>query len=95
MESVAGIAAEGRRRETTKMICRNLTRRLERLETRLAPAGESVTIQVRFTSPDGSAVDGPRFTISGAGGLQAGSVAPANGGRPGVADRQYREGLHP
>ena len=69
------------------MICRNLTRRLERLETRLAPAGESVTIQVRFTSPDGSAVEGPRFIVPGAGGLQAGSVAPASGGQPGVADR--------
>ena len=77
------------------MMSRNLSRRLERLETRLAPAGESVTLQVWFTSPDGSAVDGPRFTIPGAGGRQADSVAPANGSRPGLADRQYREGPHP
>jgi hypothetical protein len=77
------------------MISRSLSRRLERLETRLAPAGESVTIQVWFPSPDGSAVEGPRFIVPGAGGLQAGSVAPASGSRPGLTDRQYREGPHP
>ena len=77
------------------MMSRNLTRRLERLETRLTPADEPVTLQVRFPSPDGSVVEGPRFTIPGAGGRQAESVAPASGGRPGLADRQYREGPHP
>ena len=66
MDSVAGIPAEGRRRETTKMISRNLSRRLDRLETHLRPADELLTIQVRYVSPDGSVVDGPRFT-SGAG----------------------------
>jgi len=44
------------------MISRNLSRRLERPETRLRPAGEPLTIQVRYVSPDGSVVDGPRFT---------------------------------
>jgi len=64
------------------MITRNLARRLERLEIRLLPAGEPLVIQVHFVSPEGSRVDGPRFTIPRA-------------GRPGLADRHYGEGLHP
>ena len=63
------------------MITRNLARRLERLETRLVPAGEPLVIQVHFVSPDGSRVDGPRFTV------------PRPGGRQGLADRHYGEGL--
>ena len=65
------------------MIGRKLTLRLERLETRLAPAGEPVVIQIHFVSPDGSRVDGPRFTI------------PRAAARPGLAGRQYRQGLRP
>jgi hypothetical protein len=65
------------------MITRNLARRLERLETRLASAGEPLIVQIHYVSPDGSRVDGPRFTI------------PPAGGRPGLADRHYGEGLHP
>ena len=65
------------------MIGRSLTRRLERLETRLLPAGEPLVIQVHFVSPDGSRVDGPRCTV------------PRAGGRPGLAGRHNGEGLHP
>jgi hypothetical protein len=78
-----------------RMISRNLTRRLERLETRLMPAGEPLIIQVKFVSSDGSVRDGPRFTIPAAGGQKTGSAGLADGGRPGLAGRQYREGLHP
>jgi hypothetical protein len=65
------------------MIGRRLTQRLERLETRLAPAGEPVVIQIYSVSPDGSRSDGPRFTIPGA------------RRRPGLAVRHYGEGLRP
>ena len=45
------------------MITRNLSRWLERLETRLMPAGEPLIIQVQFVSPDGSRVDGPLESV--------------------------------
>jgi len=77
------------------MITRNLSRRLERLETRLMPAGEPLITQVQFVSPDGSVRDGPVFTIPGAGGRSTGSAGLAGGGRPGLAARQYREDLNP
>ena len=69
-------------RRTTKMITRNLARRLERLETRLVPAGEPVVIQVHFVSPDGRRTDGPRFTIPGAAAQRR------------LGNRHYGEGLH-
>jgi len=65
------------------MTTRNLARRLERLETRLVPAGEPVVIQVYFVSPDGRRVDGVRFTV------------PRAAARPSLTDRHYGEGLHP
>ena len=68
------------------MISRNLSRRLKRLETRLMPAGEPLIIQVQFVSPDGSLVDGPRFTIPDAGGRPTGSAGLA-GGERGAADK--------
>jgi hypothetical protein len=77
------------------MITRNLARRLERIETRLMPAGEPLIIQVQFVSTDGSRVEGPRFTISGAGGRPTGSAGLAGGGRPCLAGRQYRGGPQP
>jgi hypothetical protein len=45
------------------MISRKLSSRLERLESRIIPAGESTTIQVVFVAPDGRSRDGPRFTV--------------------------------
>jgi hypothetical protein len=33
---------------------RNLTRRLEELETRIAPAAEPVIVEVMYVSPDGT-----------------------------------------
>jgi len=65
------------------MIGRRLARRLERLETRLAPAGEPLVVQIRYVSPDGSGVDGARFII------------PRTGRRPGLADWQNHHGQHP
>jgi len=59
-------------------------------EIRLMPAGEPLNIQVQFVSPDGSLVDGPRFTIPDAGGRPTGSAGLAGGERPGLAGRQYR-----
>jgi hypothetical protein len=45
------------------MIGRNLTGRLERLETRLMPAAEPVIVQITYVSPDGSEENGPRFEV--------------------------------
>ena len=36
------------------MIRRNLTRRLEELEARLAPAAEPVIVEIMYVSPDGT-----------------------------------------
>jgi hypothetical protein len=45
------------------MTKRNLTRRLEELEKRIAPAdAEPLIIQVTYVSPDGTSVPGPRYT---------------------------------
>ena len=41
------------------MINRTLSKRLERLETRLAPEGEPLLIQIQFVSSDGAVEDGP------------------------------------
>jgi len=45
------------------MIRRNLTRRLEELEARIAPAAEAVIIQITYVTPDGSEEDGPRIVV--------------------------------
>lgn len=45
------------------MSSKNLSRRLERLEARLIPAGDPMAIQVRYVSPDRSVVDGPRIVV--------------------------------
>ena len=50
------------------MTSRTLSKRLERLETRMVPAGEPLVIQIEFVSPDGSVEEGPRITVQGAGG---------------------------
>lgn len=44
------------------MISRNLTRRLEDLEARLAPAGEPWTMTVRFIDKDGNVTSVREFT---------------------------------
>ena len=41
------------------MTCRTLSKRLQRLETRMMPAGEPLVIQVQYVSPDGSVEDAP------------------------------------
>ena len=46
------------------MIRRNLTRRLEKLEARTAPAVEPMIAQIVYVSPDGSEEDGPRYELS-------------------------------
>lgn len=57
------VPAAGRRSEKTRMISSKLAKRLERLEARLAPAGEPHVIQIVFVSTDGSSRDGPRFVL--------------------------------
>jgi hypothetical protein len=54
------------------MTCRTLSKRLQRLETRMMPVGEPVIIQVQYVSPDGSVEDGPRISVPGAGGRRVG-----------------------
>jgi hypothetical protein len=71
------------------MIRRNLTRRLEELEARLAPA-EPMIVQIAYVSPDGGEEDGPRFIISVAGGRRTGSTGLAGGVRSGLAGLQHR-----
>ena len=72
------------------MIRRNLTRRLEELEARIALAAEPLIVQIIYFSPDGSEEDGERFTIPGAGGLRTGGARLAGGVRSGLAGRQHR-----
>jgi hypothetical protein len=50
------------------MIGRTLSRRVQKLEARLAPSGEPIIIQIKYVSPDGMVRDGPRI---GCGGLFA------------------------
>src|ERR1017187_6960600 len=69
------------------MIRRNLIRRLEELEARLAPAAEPMIFQITYVSPDGSEEDGLRFIIPGAGGRPTGSAGLAGGGWPRFASR--------
>jgi hypothetical protein len=45
------------------MISSKLLKRLEELEDRLAPAVETVTLQIIGVSPDGSKTEGPRFEV--------------------------------
>jgi hypothetical protein len=70
-------------RRTKKMIGRSLTLRLERLESRLVPAGEPMVINVHFVSADGSRVGGVRYTV------------PRAGGWPGTPTWQNHQGQHP
>jgi hypothetical protein len=76
------------------MIRRNLIRRLEELEARLAPAAEPMIFQITYVSPDGSEEDGPRFTVP-SGGRRTGSTWLASRGRPAWVGRPDRDGLHP
>jgi hypothetical protein len=47
------------------MISRSLSKRVQKLEARLIPAGEPMVIQIQYVSPDGSVEEGPRYTIGG------------------------------
>ena len=51
---------------------RTLSKRLERLETRMMPTDEPLVVQIQFVSPDGSVEDGPRISVPGAGGRRVG-----------------------
>src|ERR1035437_4583100 len=61
--SVAGAAPRPNRevlkRGAERMASRNLSKRLERLEERMLPAGEPLILQIQFVSPDGTVEDGP------------------------------------
>ena len=43
------------------MINRTLSKRLQKLETRLIPSSEPRVFQIRYVSPDGSTRLGPRY----------------------------------
>ena len=60
------------KRGTERMGSRTLSKRLERLETRIIPAGEPLVVQIQYVSPDGSVEDGPRISVPGAGGRRVG-----------------------
>jgi hypothetical protein len=45
------------------MIGRNLMRRIEALETRIAPATEPLIVQIMYVTPDGSEEDADRFEL--------------------------------
>ena len=53
------------------MINRTLSKRLARLETRLALEGEPLILQIEFVSSDGAVEQGPRFCVPGGGRPQA------------------------
>jgi hypothetical protein len=52
------------------MITRTLSKRLRKLESRLAPTDEPMVIHIVYVSPDGTRKAGPRITC---GGLSAGA----------------------
>ena len=56
------------------MISRNLSKRVQKLETRLAPTDEPIVIQMIYVSPDGTRRAGPRITC---GALRRPISAPA------------------
>jgi hypothetical protein len=58
------------------MRSRTLSKRLERLETRLAPEGEPLLIHIQFVSPDGTIEDGPVITMTAAGSAHRGRNRP-------------------
>ena len=61
---------------------RNLTRRLEELEARIAPPAEPFMVQIVYVTPDGSEEpDGPPFEIGMA----------ADRDRPWLRNRRWRE----
>ena len=49
------------------MTSRTISKRLARLETRLAPAAEPLRIQIQFVSPNGIVRDGPLIVLAGVG----------------------------
>ena len=64
MHALPNVAPDGRRSERTKMIGRNLTLRLEELESRIRPVvGEPMVIAVDFVDADGTVVDHKDFTV--------------------------------
>ena len=55
------------------MTSRTISKRLARLETRLAPAAEPLRIQIQFVSSDGTIKeDGPVITVPAAGSAHRG-----------------------
>ena len=44
----------GASEETTKMVNRSLTRRLEQLEARIEPSAEPVMVEIVYVAPDGT-----------------------------------------
>jgi hypothetical protein len=58
------------------MINRALSKRLERLETRLASEGEPLLIQIQYVSPDGTVEDGPVVTVPAPGSAHRGRNRP-------------------
>jgi hypothetical protein len=51
--------------ESTAMMRRDVSKRLERLEARVLLDDDPMVIHVEFVSPDGSVRDGPCFTVGG------------------------------
>ena len=60
------------KRGAERMASRNLSKRLERLEERMLPAGEPLILQIQFVSPGGTVEDGPQVIVPGAGGRRLG-----------------------
>lgn len=56
------MTARGARPDTTKMISRNLARRLENLESGFVPAGEAQVFTIDFVDSDGKVVDRKEIT---------------------------------
>jgi len=46
------------------MRIRNIERRLKRLESRLSSAAVPMVIQIKYVSPGGRVVDGPRISVA-------------------------------
>ena len=46
------------------IISRNLSKRVQKLETRLIPTEEPRVVHIVYVSPDGTRTDGPRITCA-------------------------------
>ena len=53
------------RHRKTRIISRNLSKRVQKLEARLIPTDDPMVIRIKYVSPDGTVKDGPQYGTGG------------------------------